>query len=129
MCIRDSSSSNAIDTVKKLLGAYFDSLDCEEFHILCLNTKNAIDAVFKITRGTLDASLVHPRDVFKAAILANASSVILVHNHPSGDSTPSREDIAVTDRLKESGKILGIDILDHIVYGSMTDATSIEESR
>ena len=63
-------------------------------------------------------SLVHPREVFRLAIHNNASSVIVAHNHPSGDPTPSREDIAVTNRIKEAGKILGIDLLDHIVVGS-----------
>ncbi|TWT91625.1 hypothetical protein Pla100_50160 [Neorhodopirellula pilleata] len=69
------------------------------------------------TVGTLDASLVHPREVFKAAILAGASAVLLMHNHPSGDPTPSREDRAVTDRLEQVGKIIGINVLDHIVVG------------
>ena len=71
----------------------------------------------QITVGTLDASLVHPREVFRAAIRDAASSVLLVHNHPSGDPTPSREDIQVTDRLTEVGKLVGIDVLDHIVLG------------
>ena len=120
-------SSDAIEMVKKFLGDYFDGLDCEEFHILCLDTKNKINGIFRITRGTLDASLVHPREVFKAAIQCNASSIILVHNHPSGDATPSREDHSVTARLTEAGKILGIDVLDHIVYGSDTSVVSCRE--
>ncbi len=89
----------------------------EEFHIVTLNTKNQVIDTHQITVGTLDASLVHPREVFRAAIKDAASSIILVHNHPSGDPTPSREDHAVTDRLTETGKTIGIDVLDHIVLG------------
>jgi len=90
----------------------------EEFHIVCLDTKNQIIGTHQISVGTLDASLVHPREVFKPAIKDSASSVILVHNHPSGDPTPSPEDRQVTRRLEEAGKLLGIDVLDHIVLGS-----------
>lgn len=125
--IKIKSSSDAIDAIRKTMGGYFDSLDVEEFHILALDTKNKVLAIFFITRGTLDASLVHPREIFKPAIMVSASSIILTHNHPSGESTPSREDIAVTDRLTEAGKLLGIDVLDHIVYGAETNITSIRE--
>ena len=90
----------------------------EEFHIVTLDTKNRPIATHQITVGTLDASLVHPREVFRAAIRDAASSVILVHNHPSGDPTPSREDIAVTRRLESAGELIGIDVLDHIVLGA-----------
>jgi DNA repair protein RadC len=89
----------------------------EEFHIVTLDTKNQVIDTHQITVGTLDASLVHPREVFKAAIKDSAASIILVHNHPSGDPTPSRADIDVTNRLTESGKLLGIEVLDHIVLG------------
>ena len=99
----------------------------EEFHIVTLDTKNQIIDTHQITIGTLDASLVHPREVFRAAIKDAASSIILVHNHPSGDPTPSAEDHAVTRRLEASGKTLGIDVLDHIVLGK-GQAASIRES-
>jgi DNA repair protein RadC len=104
--------------------------DClqEEFHTVTLDTKNQVIASHQITVGTLDASLVHPREVFRRAIKDAASSVILVHNHPSGDPTPSREDIAVTDRLCEVGKTIGIDVLDHIVLGK-EKCVSIQEYR
>jgi DNA repair protein RadC len=69
----------------------------------------------QITVGTLDASLVHPREVFRAAIRDAASSILLLHNHPSGDPTPSRQDREVTDRLKRSGEVLGIQVIDHII--------------
>lgn len=87
----------------------------EEFHIVTLDTKHKPIQTHCITIGTLDASLVHPREVFHPAIRDSASAVLLVHNHPSGDPTPSREDHQVTDRLTEAGKILGINVLDHIV--------------
>lgn len=102
--------------------------DQEKFVVACLDTKNRVQCVVVVTIGTLDASLVHPREVFKPAFLEGSSSVILSHNHPSGNTTPSREDIAVTDRLTEAGKLLGIDVLDHIIYGDGTeDAISIRE--
>lgn len=100
----------------------------EEFHIVTLSTKNQVIDTHQITVGTLDASLVHPREVFRAAIKDAASSVILVHNHPSGDPTPSPEDLKVTERLTEAGKTLGIEVLDHIVLGKGS-AVSIRESR
>ncbi len=89
----------------------------EEFHIVTVDTKLQPIARHRITVGTLDASLVHPREVFRPAIRDSAASVLLVHNHPSGDPTPSREDRAVTDRLKKAGELIGINVLDHIVVG------------
>ena len=94
--------------------------DClqEQFHIVTLDTKHKPIRTHRITVGTLDASLVHPREVFRPAIRDAASAVLLVHNHPSGDPTPSREDHQVTDRLTEAGKLLGINVLDHIIVAS-----------
>ncbi len=87
----------------------------EEFHIVTLDTKHKPLRTHRITVGTLDASLVHPREVFRPAIRDSASAILLVHNHPSGDPTPSREDHAVTKRLTQSGELLGINVLDHII--------------
>lgn len=87
----------------------------EEFHIVTLDTKLQPIQSHQITVGTLDASLVHPREVFKAAIRDSASSILLVHNHPSGDPTPSRQDHEVTDRLKRAGELIGIQVIDHII--------------
>ncbi len=89
----------------------------EVFAVVLLDTKHQVIGVVPITRGTLDASLVHPREVFRAAFLANASAMILAHNHPSGVTTPSREDYAVTKRLREAGRTLGVDVLDHLIVG------------
>jgi DNA repair protein RadC len=87
----------------------------EHFLILCLDTKNNLIKIGSISTGTLDTNLVHPREVFKEAIQSLASSIILVHNHPSGDPEPSDADIDITRRILETGKIIGIDVLDHII--------------
>ena len=89
----------------------------EHFVCLFLNIKNKVLAQETISIGTLDASLVHPREVFRAAIRHGCASVICIHNHPSGDPTPSHEDIAITRRLMEAGELVGIEVLDHIVIG------------
>ena len=89
----------------------------EHFIALLLNTKNQIIGKETVTVGTLNSSLVHPREVFKPAIKKSSSAIIVVHNHPSGDPTPSKEDIDVTNRLIKAGELLGIDVLDHIVIG------------
>ena len=89
----------------------------EHFICLFLNTKNQLIAQETLSVGTLNASLVHPREVFRAAIKCSSASLICVHNHPSGDPTPSPEDVALTKRLVEAGELVGIDVLDHIVIG------------
>lgn len=89
----------------------------EYFKLIMLNTKNIIISVKDVSIGNLNSSIVHPREVFLEAIKMSSSSVILCHNHPSGDPTPSKEDIAVTKRLKECGTLLGIEVLDHIIIG------------
>lgn len=123
-----TSTAMAIEAVSLLLGDYFaDKINQEEFLIVTLDTKHHATGVVRITRGTLDASLVHPREVFRAAIKASASAVLLVHNHPSGDPTPSREDHAVTKRLTAAGNIVGITVLDHIVVGDNGRAVSCRE--
>ena len=89
----------------------------EVFAILCLSTKHRVIAYHEVSRGTLDATLVHPREVFKAALLANAAAIILTHNHPSGDPSPSADDVQLTRRLVDAGALLGVDVLDHIIVG------------
>ena len=95
----------------------FTGLDKEHFRAVLLNTKNHVLKTVEISVGSLDSSLVHPRECFKPAVAASAASVILLHNHPSGDPEPSADDVAITKRLKEAGKTLGIDVLDHIIFG------------
>ncbi len=89
----------------------------EVFAILCLSTKHRVIAYHEVSRGTLDATLVHPREVFKAALLANAAAIILTHNHPSGDPTPSADDHQLTRRLVDAGNLIGIEVLDHVIIG------------
>lgn len=89
----------------------------EKFIALALSTKNHVIAVLPVSSGSLNASIVHPRELFQRAILANCASLILAHNHPSGDPTPSPEDIALTRKLVEAGQLLDIPILDHVILG------------
>lgn len=92
-------------------------LDREHFRIVSLSTKNHVLGISSISIGSLNSSLVHPRECFKEAIRRNSNAIILLHNHPSGDPTPSREDIDVTRRLADGGQILGIEVLDHVIIG------------
>ena len=103
--------------VDRLLRGRIANLDRENFVVVLLNTKNEVIETSTISVGTLSASLVHPREVFKPAIRASAASVILAHNHPSGKAEPSREDREVTARLAEAAEVLGIEVLDHVIVG------------
>jgi DNA repair protein RadC len=103
-----------------LLRAHISDSDREVFAALLLDTRNRAVGVHTVSVGSLSASVVHPREVFKAALLANAAAVLVGHNHPSGDETPSQEDIAVTHRLKQAGELLGVPVLDHLVLGAAT---------
>ncbi|AOY78376.1 RadC family protein [Clostridium formicaceticum] len=105
------------DDVTHLLMEEMRYLKKEFFNIMLLNTKNELIAVENISIGSLNASIVHPREVFVRAIKRSSASLILVHNHPSGDPQPSKEDINITNRLVEAGKLIGIEILDHIIIG------------
>ena len=91
--------------------------DREIFLVLCLNTKNEVVAIHRASVGSINSTIVHPREVFKAAILNNACSILVAHNHPSYQTNPSPEDIEVTKRLIEAGEILGIEVVDHIIVG------------
>lgn len=92
-------------------------LSQEEFRILLLNTQHAVLRELLVTRGILDASVVHAREVFRPAIVESAAAIILVHNHPSGDPVPSPEDREITRQLAEAGRLLGIPVVDHVVVG------------
>jgi len=109
--LRSSASASQI------LHRYLADVDREHFVILLLDQKNQVIGINTVSMGSLTASVVHPRECFKPAILANAASIIGGHNHPSGDCQPSREDRALTTRLVEAGKLLGIAVLDHIIIG------------
>lgn len=103
--------------VWRRVGPALRDLDQEEFHALLLNTQHRVVREVFVTRGILDASLIHPREVFRPAVAAGAAAVILVHNHPSGDPSPSPEDRAVTRQLAGAGRTLGIPVLDHVIVG------------
>ena len=94
-------------------GAY----EKETFMVLCLNTRNRLIAGGMISVGTMDTTLVHPRDVFKAAITAGACVILLAHNHPSGDPAPSADDVRITRQMIQAGQIVGIKVMDHVIIG------------
>ncbi len=103
--------------VAHLLQSEMQLLDQEQLRVLVLNTKNQVLAIPTISSGTVNQSQVRPAEVFRPAVRANAPSIIVVHNHPSGDPTPSREDVSVTRDLVAAGKLLDVELLDHIVIG------------
>ena len=119
-----------VRTAQDVYEAFRDRLACldrEEFLVVLLDGKNHILGFNQVSVGSLTAALVHPREVFKPAILANAAALILVHNHPSGDPEPSAEDRAITARLKQVGELVGIRILDHVVIGDERYASFAEQ--
>lgn len=123
-----TSTKDAMDFFKQYW-ALHPANDQERFVVACLDTKHRVQCVVVVTIGTLDASLVHPREVFKPAFLEGSSAIVISHNHPSGNPDPSREDRQVTDRLTEAGKLLGIVVLDHIIHGDGTgQVLSIRET-
>lgn len=103
--------------VYDIVTRYLDGPDREYMVALLLDTKNQVIGINTVSIGTLDSALVHPREVFKPAILLSAAGIILCHNHPSGDPTPSNEDKRLTERMVQAGNIIGIEVLDHIVIG------------
>ena len=112
-----NESVNTQDKAVEYIIREFADLDREVFMILNLDTALRPINLNVVSMGTLNEAMVHPREVFKASILSNANSVICIHNHPGGDVTPSDPDIAVTNRLTECGKILGIEVADHLIIG------------
>lgn len=118
------SPSSAFTIINELLD--MENMTKEHFVILTLGTKNNILGCHIVHVGALNSSIVHPREVFQLALLNNAATIMCFHNHPSGDSFPSREDINVTKRLKEAGLIIGINLLDHIIVGR-GEFTSLKE--
>ena len=116
------SPNGAYQMIKEQL----EGLDREQFIIACLNTKNEPTNISVVSVGTLNKAIVHPREVFKTAILSNAASIMAFHNHPSGETTPSQQDIQLTNRLYEVGELLGIKLLDHLIIGDRT-FTSLKE--
>lgn len=124
---REQTAITGPRDIKHLLMDEMRFLEKEHFKAVLLNIKNHVISIEDISVGSLNTSIVHPREVFKPAIRRSSASIILVHNHPSGDPTPSREDIEVTQRLVESGKILGISVLDHVIIGNGSIVSLKEE--
>ena len=121
--VRDGSITADRNVIRRpedayaILKGYFSDLPNEHFLAILLNTKNYVIAVTPVSIGSLNASIVHPRELFQRAILANSAALIVAHNHPSGDPSPSPEDIALTRKLVEAGQLLDIPILDHVILG------------
>ena len=119
--------SNPYDAYKLVKSFLIDS-DREKFIVACLDTKNQPVNIQVVSIGSLNSAIVHPREVFKIAVLSNASSIICFHNHPSGNINPSGEDENITRRLKECGEILGIGLVDHIIVGDNDTYFSFKEN-
>ncbi len=122
------SSADAVQFCRERFARLASDGAQEEFHVVCLDAKNQALGTHRISVGILDRSLIHPREVFRPAIKDAAKAVLLVHNHPSGDPTPSDDDLALTARMEEAGKTLGIGVLDHVVV-ARNGAASIREYR
>lgn len=110
---------NSPQKVCKLAKEYLhlDKMAEEYLYMICMNVKLDMTSLFEISHGSVNSSVVGVREVFQKALLANAVNIIMIHNHPSGDCTPSREDINVTKRLVDAGELLGVSVLDHIIVG------------
>jgi DNA repair protein RadC len=106
------------EDVVRLMGPKLRASKREHFLVLLLNARHEVLMRDTVSIGSLNASIVHPREVFKPAIIESAASIVLVHNHPSGDPEPSEEDLAITRRLVQAGELLGIGILDHVIVAS-----------
>ncbi|WKY44856.1 JAB domain-containing protein [Eubacteriaceae bacterium ES2] len=106
---------------------FLENLDREQVLVCCLDNKNQPVSINVVSIGTINSAVVHPREIFKTAVLSNAASIILFHNHPSGDPKPSQEDIDISKRIKDAGEILGIELLDHIIIGSNESYYSLKE--
>ncbi|KZL88866.1 JAB domain-containing protein [Clostridium magnum] len=120
-----SKPADAADIFRQVLDMEY--LAEEVLAMATLDIKNKVIGIFEVSRGSLNSSIVHPREIFKRACLQNAASILLAHNHPSGDPAPSKEDINITGRLKECGKLLGIELLDHIILGENSRFVSLKE--
>lgn len=116
--MRKDFKVNSPKDLANLLCGEMNNLNQEILKVVLLNTKNIIIGIKDVFKGSLNTSIVHPREIFKQAISKDSASIIICHNHPSGDPTPSKEDINITLRIKECGNIIGIQLLDHIIIGN-----------
>ena len=125
----ERAAINCPEDVVNLLSAEMSALDQEHLRVLLLNTRNEVMGVEEIYIGNVNSSVVRPAEVFRPGIRANATSIVAVHNHPSGDPTPSGADVSITRDLVEAGKLLGMELLDHLVIGSGQRFVSMKEAR
>ena len=115
---RYNSLGNPEDIAEMMNDIFHANKQTEEVcHIICLNQKMKVQGIFEVSRGTVNSSCLNPREIFMKALLCGAVGIIVAHNHPSGDVSPSTEDINVTKRIKQAGEIIGIGLLDHIIIG------------
>ena len=132
--VRDGSQHSHLKTIKKpadvkeILDVFLAGADRENFVVLMLDTKNQVIGINTVAIGTLNRCPVHPREIFKPVILANAAGIILGHNHPSGDPAPSRDDKELTGQLKAAGELLQIPVIDHIIIGDEGRFYSFQEN-
>jgi DNA repair protein RadC len=119
---REAPALDTPDRVADLLREDARPASVEQFHVILLNTRRRLIRIEKLTQGTLDTILIHAREVFRPAIAANAAAIVLAHNHPSGDPTPSEADIRVTRDLIRAGQLLKIEVLDHVILGQSTES-------
>jgi DNA repair protein RadC len=130
--VRESSQSSMLNRITtprnvfEIASSYLEGADREHFVVIMLDTKNQVIGINTVAIGVLASCPIHPREVFKPAILVNAAGVILLHNHPSGDPSPSQDDLLLTSRLREAGEVLGIQVVDHVILG-YTNYVSLKE--
>ena len=123
---QDRPPCESPDDVCQLVKQELAKADRERCLSLMLDARNRVIGIEEVSVGSLNANILHPREIFKSAILANAAAIILAHNHPSGSMDPSDEDLTITKRIQEAGKILGIDVVDHVIVGA-DGVTSFKE--
>jgi len=123
MVVREHAESVPVDSITapsdahKILAVYMSGLDREHLVVLLLDTKNKVIGINTVAIGSGNAAIVNIKDIFKPAIIVNAMAIIVAHNHPSGDPTPSPEDVRITEKIVEAGKLLDVNVLDHIIVG------------
>lgn len=122
------NSINSPNDLIEIFSIEFDKLNVEVFKLVCLNTKNHIIHSQNITKGVVNGSVISTRELFKEAILRHAYSIIIMHNHPTGNPSPSKEDIEVTNKIKKAGEIMDIRLIDHIIYGNVESYFSFKEN-
>lgn len=126
LSVKETSDPPKVDTPEKVFDLWFEPVanapqfdpEKEHFVMFALNTRNRVKGWQIVTQGIIDAALIHPREVFRPAIVMAASAVIVAHNHPSGDTSPSAEDLKITRQLVDAGAIIGIHCLDHVIIGN-----------